>query len=153
MRESEAPAICGRPGFDLFVPAGLSYYLGRSLEKRLPVGGWTAPLTAWSLLDTPAGRRLFRLSASARHKSASAFGLYATPIRSDTKGSVSLETSLKRLAQSSRGVRLPEQAIRIEGRSGSLNPAFVCWLMGYPPEWLSHAPVSVTRSFRKSRQR
>lgn len=35
-------------------------------------------------------------------------------------------------------------------RPGALNPEFVCWLMGYPPEWLSCAP-SATRSSRKLR--
>ncbi len=34
--------------------------------------------------------------------------------------------------------------------SGALNPAFVAWLMGYPPEWVSCAP-SVMPSSRKSR--
>lgn len=33
---------------------------------------------------------------------------------------------------------------------GALDPAFVSWLMGYPPEWLSCAP-SAMRSSRKSR--
>lgn len=36
-------------------------------------------------------------------------------------------------------------------KPGALNPEFVCWLMGYPPEWLSCAP-SATRSTR-GRQR
>jgi hypothetical protein len=34
---------------------------------------------------------------------------------------------------------------------GALNPEFVSWLMGYPPEWLNCAP-SETRSSRKSRR-
>lgn len=35
-------------------------------------------------------------------------------------------------------------------KPGALNPEFVSWLMGFPPEWVSCAP-SVTRSSRKSR--
>jgi hypothetical protein len=37
-------------------------------------------------------------------------------------------------------------------KRGALNPEFVCWLMGYPPEWLSCAP-SETRSTSGRRQR
>ena len=33
---------------------------------------------------------------------------------------------------------------------GALNPDFVCWLMGYPPDWVGCAP-SATPSSRKSR--
>lgn len=35
-------------------------------------------------------------------------------------------------------------------KPGALNPEFVSWLMGFPPEWVNCAP-SVTRSSRKSR--
>ncbi len=35
--------------------------------------------------------------------------------------------------------------------NGSLNPTWVAWLMGYPPEWLNCAP-SATPSSRKSRR-
>lgn len=37
-------------------------------------------------------------------------------------------------------------------RPGALNPAFVCWLMGYPPAFLACAP-SVTLSSRSSRRK
>ena len=37
-------------------------------------------------------------------------------------------------------------------KPGALNPEFVCWLMGFPPEWLSCAP-SATPSIRARRPR
>jgi hypothetical protein len=37
-------------------------------------------------------------------------------------------------------------------KRGALNPEFVCWLMGYPPEWLSCAPSAMpSTSGRRSR--
>jgi len=36
------------------------------------------------------------------------------------------------------------------GKRGALNPEFVCWLMGYPPEWVNCAPSAMPSS-RKSR--
>lgn len=43
---------------------------------------------------------------------------------------------------------LPDQT----GKLGALNPAFSCWLMGFPQEWESSAPLA-TPSSRKSRQK
>lgn len=37
-------------------------------------------------------------------------------------------------------------------KPGALNPEFVCWLMGFPPEWESYAPTAMPSS-RKSRQK
>ena len=39
-----------------------------------------------------------------------------------------------------------------DGVHGSLNPEFVAWLMGYPPEWLSCAPSAMPSSRRLSRK-
>lgn len=132
--------------------AGRLSSLVSRLKTRLSLDGWTNSLTEWSDLITPGKRSLSRLAVSARRRNASAFGLYATPTASDWKGSVSLRRSMERLQESTRGVRLPEQVVRIEQRDGLLNPVFVAWLMGYPPEWIMNVPLkgSGTRSFRKS---
>ncbi len=53
-------------------------------------------------------------------------------------------THLSHQIQSSNGSSAPTE------KPGALNPEFVCWLMGYPPEWLSCAP-SATPSTRAQR--
>jgi hypothetical protein len=43
------------------------------------------------------------------------------------------------------------QSAQTEKR-GALNPEFVCWLMGFPPEWDACAPTAMPSS-RKSQQK
>lgn len=38
---------------------------------------------------------------------------------------------------------------RTEKPAGSLNPEFVCWLLGFPPEWLSSAPSEMPSARRR----
>lgn len=45
----------------------------------------------------------------------------------------------------------PSGSLEPTEKLGALNPEFVSWLMGYPPEWLSCAP-SATRSSHKSQR-
>ena len=80
--------------------------------------------------------------------------LWPTPCASDLKGSPSYLVAKQREAASPRGVRLEETIIRNGlpsemGKKGKLNPAFVCWLMGYSTAHLSSMLLAM-QSFRKS---
>jgi hypothetical protein len=60
------------------------------------------------------------------------------------------QVMLSMLAQGS-GAAIDGLSAQTEKR-GALNPAFVCWLMGFPPEWDACAPTAM-QSSRKSRQK
>lgn len=84
--------------------------------------------------------------------------MWPTPAARDHKDSGDLSTSMVRKSGKSRMDCLPRQAFGavnglhapMESR-GSLNPAFPCWLMGYPTAWESCADTAMPlcRSVRK----
>ena len=49
------------------------------------------------------------------------------------------------------GTTSPSSDPTQKASTGALNPEFVCWLMGFPPEWLNFAP-SATPSRPRSRR-
>lgn len=75
--------------------------------------------------------------------------LYPTLAARDYRSSMSLETVKRRQLESTRGVNLSEFVQRLEQNNGKLNPQWVGWLMGYPPEWEQSRPMAMPSS-RKS---
>ena len=81
--------------------------------------------------------------------------LWPTPAARDWKGANGYETSLKKQAQGRRAQmgQLPNAVQMAEGKAirGTLNPAWVEWLMGFPLDWTDSKHWE-TRSYRKSRK-
>lgn len=83
-----------------------------------------------------------------------AMAMWPTPATRDHKDTGNLESSQFRKDGKERKDSLGRVAYGSTAQTenkGSLNPAFPCWLMGYPIEWESCADM-VTPSSRKSRR-
>lgn len=87
--------------------------------------------------------------------------LWATLTQRDYRYPNSADSQARR-GEGKRGQQLPNEIAHLlgptppgsqgaTGSSGALNPAFACWFMGYPAEWVKYAP-SGTPSSRKLRK-
>lgn len=79
----------GPSGFRSSASAALSLWLENKCRQRLPKAGSTSFSMTWKEKTTPAGRRLFQLSALAPRTAATASGMWPTPQAMDgSKGSL-----------------------------------------------------------------
>jgi len=136
--------------------ADLQRFLGNRLRQPLSkTDGLILYSMRWKTQDTPAGRQLPRLVASARRTSGSDYGLrrggWVTANSRDWKDTPGMTTQRKdgrtrvdqmpRQAALTTPARLTFSGELLTGCSagmesgGLLNPAHSRWVMGYPPEW------------------
>ncbi len=173
-KAKKTSATCGPTSSISSVPEGpLSSWENR-LRQRLGATGSTECLLTWQLLDTPAERSLSQLVPSMRPIEGTVCGLWPTPTTRDHKDSAGMSLAPRkdgasRLDLVPRQVfwllqndRLPESLFPttahmtigvprhgskgMTAKSVGLNPAFPCWLMGYPAAWLLCAPASIPKT-------
>jgi hypothetical protein len=168
-------AISGRTLLDLYESSGRVGCLAKML---LVTSRWasTTCLLTWRDLATPGRRLLFRLLPSMPDTDETECGLLPTPAATSygtnqggAAGRVGpIRPSLATMARknlwptaTSRDWRSGKASAATHARNsrplseqvgGSLNPAWVEWLMGYPAEWTALEP-SAMQSSRKSRKK
>jgi hypothetical protein len=154
----------------LFAPADRMSLWESRLRERLGTGGSMEFELIWKEVATPAGRSIYRLSRSTPRTSGNGFtgplAVWPTVTTADGNGGHGMGTASatgKRKDGTKITVSLPGVVKIVFGQTpfgstetmekrGALNPAFPCWLMGYPTEWDACAPTA-TPSSRLSRRK
>ena len=158
-RGRKTKGISGPPSLASLKPVGPMWLWESRLRQRLASLGSTECLLTWKASITPQGRPLFRLVPSTPHIVGIDSGLWPTPSSRDGKGGYQggriRNGKLSNDTLDVTAQHTGRAQVGLEGQTankGGLNPQFVCWLMGFPPEWESYAPTA-TPSSRKSRQK
>ncbi len=172
-RAKKTSATCGPTSSSSSVPEGPLASWENRLRQRLAATGSTECSLTWQLLDTPAERSLSQLVPSMRPIEGIVCGLWPTPTTRDHKDSAGMSLAPRkdgasrldlvprqvfwllqndRLPESSLPTRAhPTSGVPLHGskattaKSVGLDPAFPCWLMGYPAAWLLCAPASIPK--------
>lgn len=122
------------------------------IAQNSPAALWPTPT---SLAPARNGNNEAGNSAGLVAIRAHALHLWNTPVADDTglrtKNYPQGGKALSTMAGEALGV-LPLGSSATTEKPGALNPAFVCWLMGFPPEWDACAPTEMPSS-RKSRRK
>ena len=137
------------------------------LAVRLGMLGSTESPLIWKDKATPQGRSIYQLARSTRRTLDPDCTGWPTPTTRDHKGGYrggrirngkisndTLDVTVQHTVLSAwptlvgTGANL-NGSLDPMGNLGGLNPAFSCWLMGFPQEWESSAPLA-TPSSRKS---
>jgi len=101
--------------------------------RGIQQGNALATAALWSMWPTPSSRD-------------GKGGYQGGRIRNGKLSNDTLDVTVQHTGQAQSGSKEPTES------KGGLNPAFVCWLMGFPQEWESSAPMATPLS-RKSRRK
>ena len=148
------------PGMAVTRPDGRSRV--DQLPRQVAAALWPTPTAsaADKSIRTPEGARVEVARGKSPDLTAHVTALWPTPTRADAARG----TGTYRPHDT--GIPLPQRVAQVlglkptgsadttakRGASPTLNPEFVRWLMGFPPEWGSCAPTAMPSS-RKSRQK
>lgn len=145
------------PAIDKRIAAGRE--IGLAMQARLETARAVWP-TPTSLAPAKNGNNEAGNSAGLVAIRAHALAMWPTPRLQDSKHGPATPYELSRdeskdllhvRAARAIGMALASSPDTTE-KPGALNHQFVCWLMGYPPEWDACAPTE-TRSSRRSRRK
>lgn len=166
-KAKQTSATSGQFGRGSSESAALQAFMESKLRQLLPTaGGMMWPMT-WKEKATPLQRQYCQLAVSARRTKETDSGLWQTPsCVSITERSKESMARRKKWRESIGRKTVPpgnlaEQVAMWPTSNGSLaqteskgqlNPAFVCWLMGYSTEHLS-SMVSAMQSYRPLQRR
>lgn len=131
-------ATSGHPSIHSSPPADLQSLWGNRLRQRLEKDGSTKCTRTWTVLATASGLQFSRLKVSALRTQENGFILFPTPAAQTQQGGMRIDGGSRSRAKWAAMGLMPH------GKGDQVGIS--AWLMGFPPEWLSHAPeVSATQ--------
>ncbi len=137
---------------DEFYQAWAASPKGKTLPMTIALAMWATPT---SLAPAKNGNNEAGNSAGLVSIRAHALHLWNTPVADDTgmrtQPYAQGGTALSLMAATTLGLA-PTGSSATTEKPGALNPAFVCWLMGFPAAWDACAPMAMPSS-RKSRRK
>jgi len=138
--------------------------LGVCLRTLLDTSAWasTKCFLTWKAKDTPRGRQLFQLAPSMPRTDETGSGLWPTPRSCSAMAAENIQNrandkfpNLESVVARTMWPMPNAEATQSEGEphsSGSLNPAWVEWLMGFPEGWTDLKPSEMPSSRKSSRK-